>query len=195
MIKTSSPGLDQRQGRLEQRLLAAGGDDDAAVGLDPHVVVVRQFGGDRLAQGGDAGDGDVVGLAGVHGVGRRLADVGGGDEVRVAAAEVDDVDPLRLQLPGLVGDGERGRGGEVADAGGEEVGWLALGLGRHGSSCGSPAVLPTPIRGGREPAGRVAAILARWSGRPIARAGLRPGDAGTQLGGVLAKLALPLEEC
>ena len=58
--------FDEGQGRLEQRLLAARGDDDTAVRLDLDAVVVAQLVGDRLAQRRRSGAGDVVGFAGVH---------------------------------------------------------------------------------------------------------------------------------
>ena len=103
--------------RFEQRLLAARSHDDAADWVDLDPVVVQQLLGNRLAQSRDAGTGDVVRVAGIHRLDRRVADVLGGDEIGIAAAEIDDVDPLGLQLAGAVGDGQRRRRGQIRERG------------------------------------------------------------------------------
>ena len=106
----------------------------SAGGIDLDAVVARSLSAIALRRAGVPAAGDVMGVAGVHRVGGGPADVGGGDEVGVAAAEIDDVDALRLQRAGLVGDGQRRRGREIAHPRGEVAGRRALGLGRHGCS-------------------------------------------------------------
>ena len=69
-------------------------------------------------------------VAGVHRVGGGLANVRRGDEIRIAAAEIDDVNALRLELPGLVGNRQGGEGA-MSDTRGEKIGGSAL------SSCGT----------------------------------------------------------
>ena len=121
-------GLDKGEGRFEERLFSTRGDDDAAVGVDLDPIVGAKLVGDRLAQTGNAGACHIVRVAGVHRLGRGRADVLGGDEIRIAATEIDDVDPLGLELPGAVGDRERRRRREIAHTTGEECGGRALRL-------------------------------------------------------------------
>ena len=91
---------DEREGRVQQRLLAARRDDDFVRGIaDPVVGPVACA--DGLPQVGDAHVGGVLReIAGNRGVG-RLGDVMRGGEVGLAGAEVDDIDPLAAQPFGL----------------------------------------------------------------------------------------------
>ncbi|MEZ4624415.1 MAG: hypothetical protein R2843_06395 [Thermomicrobiales bacterium] len=41
-------------------------------------------------------------LARIHGIDRGFADVLGGDEIGIATAKIDDIDPLRLQRARLI---------------------------------------------------------------------------------------------
>ena len=90
-VITSSPGAEQHQRRVVERLLAAGGDDDVGRRvLD--AVVGRVARGDRPLQLLGAGVGRVLREVGVDGRVRRGVDVRGRREVRLAGAEIDDVD-------------------------------------------------------------------------------------------------------
>ena len=122
-------GFDQGQRRFEQRLFSTRSDDHAPIGIDLDPIVRAQLVGDGLAQAGNAGAGDIVRVSGVHRLGGCRADVRGGNEIRIAAAEIDDVDALGFQLPGAVGDRQCRRRREIADAAGEEIGGCALRLG------------------------------------------------------------------
>jgi hypothetical protein len=52
----------------------------------------------------------------------------GRNEIRIAAAEIDDVDALGFQLPGAVGDRQCRRRCEIADTTGDEISGRALRL-------------------------------------------------------------------
>ena len=86
--------VDQGEHRVEHDRLGARRDDHLLRRrVDP--LPALHVGGDRLAQGGDAGGGRVVGQPLIqHASGRRLADVAGRVEVRLADLQVDDVAPV-----------------------------------------------------------------------------------------------------
>ena len=99
-------GLEERHGRVEQRLLGAGGDDDFVRPVGDAVVVLVAR-ADRLAQLQDARRRGVVREVGVERRVRRRLDVLGRREVRLARAEVDDVDALTAQSVGFRRDAQR----------------------------------------------------------------------------------------
>ena len=96
-------GAEEHHDGVEERLLAAGGDDDL-VGRVLDAVVGLVAGDDRLLQLIGAGIGRVLREVGVDGGVRRRADVLRRRKVRLAGAEIDDVDPLRLERHRLGGD-------------------------------------------------------------------------------------------
>jgi hypothetical protein len=100
-------GAEQHHDGVVERLFAAGGDDGLGGGvLDAVVVAIAAD--DRLLQLLGAGVGRVLGEVGVdRGLG-RLADMLGRGEIRLPGAEIDDVDPLRLQRHGFGGNFHRG---------------------------------------------------------------------------------------
>ncbi len=76
---------------------------------------------DGFADFGDAGDGGVAGEVVLDGLDGGVFDVAGRGEVRLAGAEVGEVDALGLHLERLGGDGH-GRGDfDAVDAVGEEL--------------------------------------------------------------------------
>src|SRR5437763_13816396 len=98
-MTTSSPGPTSGQGGVD-RVLGAVGDDDLLRRVADGVGLLVPL-GDGLAQLGGAGGGGVARVAGLGGAGGGGADVLGGGEVRLAEAEVEDVDALGLHLLGL----------------------------------------------------------------------------------------------
>ncbi len=105
-IEDVGAGLAEHQDRGEHRHLAAG-HDDHLVGryLDADAAV--DVGGHRLAQHLDAGRRRVAVMAVAERLHRRLDDVLGRAEIRLADAEVDDVATLAGELGGA---GQHGKG-------------------------------------------------------------------------------------
>ena len=106
------PLLDEREHRIEDGVLCARGYDDLR-----HIVVqpllLLEFFGDLLAQGGKAGRGRILGAAVIERLFRRVDDMLRGIEVRLAGAEADDGLSFRFHRLSLGGDrkGQRGRNG------------------------------------------------------------------------------------
>src|SRR5580698_3597850 len=90
-------------------MLRSVGDDDLRrrvfQAMPPFVMS-----GDGTAQFGNAAGLRIVRMTGAHRLDRRLADMIGRGEVRLADAEVVDLVPLGLQLLGLGGHCQGGRG-------------------------------------------------------------------------------------
>ena len=86
--------LEQHHRGVEQGLLGAGGDDDF-FRLDVDAVIEAIALGDGIAQLEDARRRRVLGEVRIERVVRRLLDVFGRGEVRLAGAEIDDVDTRR----------------------------------------------------------------------------------------------------
>ena len=112
-------GIEGRHEGVEDDLLAAAAHGDL-VGRVVQSVFPLELVADGLAQLRRPGDGGIPGLAPVHGRLRRLDDVRRRVEVGLAGAEADDVAPLRLQVAGLLGDGDGGRGLDAGKALGDE---------------------------------------------------------------------------
>ena len=108
----STPGLAEHQDRHVHCDLAAGHDQDE-VGRDFDAETPVQIRRHRLAQRRNAGRRRIAVLAVAQRLDRGLDDMGGGFEIGLADAEVDDVAPLALQLRRL---GEHREGVLFADA-------------------------------------------------------------------------------
>ena len=87
-------GVERGEHRVVEDLLAAGRDDRLGR-LVVEAVLALELLGDRLAQGNDAGDRRVLGLAAADGGDRRLLDMVGRVEIRLAHRQADDVPALR----------------------------------------------------------------------------------------------------
>ena len=111
-------GLDVGVDGLVQAHLAAGGDQDVAVGVDGAGIVGGELFGHGVAKLGQAAGGADVGVAGVEGGDPGVDDVPGGHVVRAGLAEVDYVVTLAGQLAGFFAGGQGGRGLHALDAGG-----------------------------------------------------------------------------
>ena len=85
--------IDEYLDGVEQSLLSAGGED----GLVDRVVRAKIAGvalHDCLAHLGNAGDHGVTGKVGLNGVDRRVLDVAGRGEMRLAGPEIHQVRAL-----------------------------------------------------------------------------------------------------
>ena len=100
-------GFDQGGEGDVQRYLAAGGGDDFRCRIVRQPFFAAIFLGDRLAQLRCAFAVHVVGEAFPDRVDRCVLDVLRGVEIRVAAAEIHDVDSFLLKLAGAVGNSHR----------------------------------------------------------------------------------------
>jgi hypothetical protein len=84
-------------------LLAAGGHDGLRR-LVVEAVLALELAGDGLAQGHDAGDRRVLGLAPADRRDGGFLDVVGGVEIRLADGKADHVPPLGFQIPRFLRD-------------------------------------------------------------------------------------------
>ncbi len=110
--------IEERQRRVEERLLAAGADDDLRF-LVLHAVVDTVPIADRAPQLGDARYGGVLGETPIEGgVGGR-GDMGRGGEIGLTRSEVDDFSPLLPQPIDRRGHLHRRRAGNARGAVGE----------------------------------------------------------------------------
>ena len=108
---TSSPGSIKPEDRVEHHALAADGHEDLGR-VRGEALAGPDVRGDRLAQGGDAGERRVVRRPVVERALRRRPDVGGGVEVGLADLEVDDRAALGLERAGARGDLEGALGAD-----------------------------------------------------------------------------------
>ena len=93
--------VDDGEREREDRLLAAEGRDDLRVGVEPRPETALRPGCNRLAQLRQPDRGRVA-HAVAQPVDQRLADLRIGRLARIADAEVDHVDPARLDPPGCL---------------------------------------------------------------------------------------------
>ena len=111
-------------------MLFADGEDGLV-----EAVVGAEVGGVALDDGAanvwDAGHDGVAGEVGLDGGDGRVLDVAGRGEMRLAGAEVDEVDALGAELGSLCGDGHGGGDFNAADTVGEDFGGCGDG---HNSS-------------------------------------------------------------
>ena len=164
-------GVQGGEEGVVEHLLAAGAHDGLR-DLVVEPVLALELAHDRLAQGHDAGDRRVAGLVPVDRLDRRLLDVLGRVEIRLAHRQADDVDARRLQVPGLLGhhDG-RGRLHPREDVGEESHGVRCSGFSgdevRRRTCCG--AADPRPGTLSRQGGARHGTL---GVSRPARRAGL-----------------------
>ncbi len=153
-------GVQRGEKRVVDHLLAAGPDDDLR-GLVVEAVLALELAGDRLAQGHDAGDRGVLGLAAADGRDGGFLDVVGGVEIGLADGEADDIPPLRFQIPRFLRDDDRrrrldaGKGVRQKAHGNPPSGALDKESGRRGAEAPLPGRSSDACRRGidrREPA-------------------------------------------
>ena len=99
-MTTSSPGIERREQRVVEHLLAASADRDLAR-LVVEIVVALELGDDGRLELGNAVDVGVFRLAFVERALGRVLDVLRRVEIGFARGQRDDVPPLRLELTGL----------------------------------------------------------------------------------------------
>ena len=131
-------GVQGGEQRVVDDVLAAGADDGLR-DLVVEPVLALELLDDRFAQRVDAGDRRVLGLAAADRIDRRLLDVVGRVEIRLADREADDIDARGFQLARLLGHRD-GRGRLHPREG---VGEKAHGRSPKGLRvCGGPKDLP-----------------------------------------------------
>ena len=123
-------------------LFSPGGDDRVG-GLVVEAVLTAELGRDRLAQGRDAEHGRVLGLAALDRLDRRLLDVVGRVEIRLADRKRDHLPPFGFEVARLLRHRD-GRGWLNAreDVGEEGHGLAPFGCG--GVLSGAPIVRRAP---------------------------------------------------
>ena len=102
-------GIDRREKRVEQDMLAAGADDRLR-GFVVEPVLALELGRDRLAQRLDAGDGRIFRLAALDGGDGGALDIVRRVEIRLADRQRDDVAPGGFQFARFLRHRD-GRGG------------------------------------------------------------------------------------
>ena len=100
--------------------LLAPGRDDGVGRLVVEPVLAAELGRDRLAQGGNAEHRRIFGLAALDRLDRRLLDVVGGVEVRLADRQRNDVPPLGFKVARLLRHRHGGGGLHAREDVGEE---------------------------------------------------------------------------
>ncbi len=132
--------------RVEDHLLAAGGDDDL-LRLVVDAAVALELGGDGFAQGAGAGDVGVLGVTALDGGDCRVLDELGRVEIGLALGEGDHVPPSRFQGPCLGGNGDGEARADPIEAFGGQVGHEAEPL-RVARKTRHPNAVPCPPQPG-----------------------------------------------
>ena len=109
-------GVEQGLGQVVEGVLAATGDDDLLVFV-LQLVFPDQLGPDRFFKFRNAGHRRVAGEAVLDGLDGGGLDVFRGVEIRLAGAEIDDIDAGGLHGLGLGGNGQGGRGFDLLYSG------------------------------------------------------------------------------
>jgi len=109
-------GLQDREARLEQGVLATGRDADLVGGVGETAGALQVIGDGSLEVREARRRHDVAVVPVADGLDAGLADVRGGLEVRLAGAETDDVGAVGLHALGLGGGGQGHGGLDALDA-------------------------------------------------------------------------------